>query len=83
MFPLGDYLKTNVKEIAREIGLHQIAQKKESMGICFVGEREFPDFISEVKKKKKMSSNIFVCVVNNFYTLSFVSIIIILVTVYR
>ncbi|XP_020279874.1 mitochondrial tRNA-specific 2-thiouridylase 1 [Pseudomyrmex gracilis] len=47
MFPLGDYLKTNVKKIASEIGLHQIAQKKESMGICFVGEREFPDFISE------------------------------------
>lgn len=47
MFPLGNYLKTRVKEIAKEAGLHQLIQKKESMGICFVGKREFQDFISE------------------------------------
>lgn len=38
MFPLGDYLKNNVKKIAEEAGLHRIARKKESMGICFVGK---------------------------------------------
>ncbi|EZA48605.1 Mitochondrial tRNA-specific 2-thiouridylase [Ooceraea biroi] len=47
MFPLGDYLKNRVKKMAVEMGLHQIARKKESMGICFVGKREFQDFISE------------------------------------
>nr|XP_012225785.1 PREDICTED: mitochondrial tRNA-specific 2-thiouridylase 1 isoform X2 [Linepithema humile] len=47
MFPLGNYLKSHVKTIAKEAGLYQIAQKKESMGICFVGKREFQDFISE------------------------------------
>ncbi|XP_070151079.1 mitochondrial tRNA-specific 2-thiouridylase 1 isoform X2 [Polyergus mexicanus] len=47
MFPLGNYLKNHVKTIAKEAGLHKIAQKKESMGICFVGKREFQDFISE------------------------------------
>lgn len=47
MFPLGNYLKNHVKMIAKEAGLHKIAQKKESMGICFVGKREFQDFISE------------------------------------
>lgn len=36
--------------MAIEVGLHQIARKKESMGICFVGKREFQDFISEVKE---------------------------------
>lgn len=36
--------------IAKEAGLHKIAEKKESMGICFVGKREFQDFISEVKE---------------------------------
>ncbi|XP_011257093.1 mitochondrial tRNA-specific 2-thiouridylase 1 [Camponotus floridanus] len=47
MFPLGNYLKNHVKTIAKEASLHKIAQKKESMGICFVGKREFQDFISE------------------------------------
>ncbi|XP_072757724.1 endoplasmic reticulum resident protein 44 isoform X3 [Anoplolepis gracilipes] len=47
MFPLGNYLKDHVKTIAKEAGLYKIVQKKESMGICFVGKREFQDFISE------------------------------------
>jgi len=49
MFPLGNYLKNHVKMMAIQAGLCQIARKKESMGICFVGKREFQDFISEVK----------------------------------
>lgn len=49
MFPLGNYLKSHVKMMAIEVGLHRIARKKESMGICFVGKREFQDFISEVR----------------------------------
>ncbi|XP_019700655.1 mitochondrial tRNA-specific 2-thiouridylase 1 [Harpegnathos saltator] len=47
MFPLGNYLKSHVKTIAKEASLYRIAQKKESMGICFVGKREFQHFISE------------------------------------
>jgi len=49
MFPLGNYLKSHVKSMANEAGLCQIVWKKESMGICFVGKREFQDFISEVR----------------------------------
>lgn len=52
MFPLGHYLKSHVKAMAIEVGLHQIVRKKESMGICFVGKREFQDFISEYIKDK-------------------------------
>ncbi|KAH0949954.1 hypothetical protein HN011_007844 [Eciton burchellii] len=52
MFPLGDYLKSHVKKIAEEAGLHRITRKKESMGICFVGKREFQDFISEYIQDK-------------------------------
>lgn len=48
MFPLGDYTKTEVKQIARENELDFVAKKKESMGICFIGSRNFPKFISEV-----------------------------------
>ncbi|XP_076180946.1 mitochondrial tRNA-specific 2-thiouridylase 1 isoform X2 [Ptiloglossa arizonensis] len=47
MFPLGNYLKSNVKQIAQEAGLQLVANKKESMGICFVGKRNFQTFISE------------------------------------
>lgn len=49
MFPLGNYLKNHVKTMAEEAGLHRVVQRKESMGICFVGKREFQHFISQVK----------------------------------
>lgn len=47
MFPLGDLNKHQVKEIAKQIGLRRIAQKKESTGICFIGNRTFQSFISD------------------------------------
>jgi tRNA-5-taurinomethyluridine 2-sulfurtransferase len=50
MFPLGTLLKGRVKEIAASIGLEKIARKKESTGICFIGQRSFPNFISEVER---------------------------------
>lgn len=50
MFPLGGCLKNNVRKIAQEAGLDVVASKKESMGICFVGKRNFQNFISEVKR---------------------------------
>lgn len=48
LFPLGDFpSKKQVKAIAHQMGLH-VAKKKESMGICFVGQRRrFGDFLSE------------------------------------
>ena len=38
IFPLGGMVKSDVKDIAREIGLAEIADQKESMGICFIGK---------------------------------------------
>ncbi|XP_046968121.1 mitochondrial tRNA-specific 2-thiouridylase 1 [Vanessa cardui] len=47
MFPIANLLKSEVREIARKEGLLQVANKKDSTGICFVGKRRFKDFIDE------------------------------------
>jgi tRNA-specific 2-thiouridylase len=44
-FPLGDMFKTEVRRIAAEAGL-PTAAKKDSTGICFIGERDFREFLS-------------------------------------
>ena len=45
-FPVGELLKTDLREIAQDLGL-QVHNKKDSTGICFIGERRFSDFLSE------------------------------------
>lgn len=47
MFPLGDLHKEAVKRMATDAGLDRIARKRESTGICFVGKRNFNEFIQE------------------------------------
>uniref|UniRef100_A0A0K0CVK6 tRNA-5-taurinomethyluridine 2-sulfurtransferase n=1 Tax=Angiostrongylus cantonensis TaxID=6313 RepID=A0A0K0CVK6_ANGCA len=48
LFPIGSLTKTQVRHIAREQGLGSIADKPESMGICFVGKRRnFDSFIDQ------------------------------------
>lgn len=46
MFPLGHLPKKEVREIAKEHNL-ATATKKDSTGICFIGERNFKEFLSE------------------------------------
>ena len=44
-FPLGDLIKADVRRIAADVGL-STAAKKDSTGICFIGERDFRGFLS-------------------------------------
>ena len=46
IFPLGEVLKTEVRDIAKQLNLKNHA-KKDSTGICFIGERQFKTFLNE------------------------------------
>jgi len=45
LFPLGDLHKTEVRRLAADAGL-PTAAKKDSTGICFIGERDFREFLA-------------------------------------
>jgi tRNA-uridine 2-sulfurtransferase len=46
VFPVGDMDKTEVRKIADSLNL-SVADKKDSTGICFIGERKFKQFLKE------------------------------------
>ena len=52
MFPLAGLYKRDVRKMAGEAGLH-VAVKKDSTGICFIGERPFKEFLMRYLPPKK------------------------------
>lgn len=46
LFPIGELLKSEVREIAEKGGLHT-ADKKDSQGLCFVGKISLPTFLQQ------------------------------------
>lgn len=51
LFPIGELNKADVRRLALEKGLSTHA-KKDSTGICFIGERDFKGFLSQYLKKR-------------------------------
>lgn len=49
LFPVGELTKVEVRKIALENNLYT-AKKKDSTGICFIGERQYQEFISNYLK---------------------------------
>ncbi len=52
LFPIGELEKTEVRAIARKIGL-VTADKKDSQGLCFVGKVHLPEFLQQQLEAKK------------------------------
>jgi tRNA-specific 2-thiouridylase len=52
LFPIGELLKPEVREIAKEMGL-VTAEKKDSQGLCFVGKISLPQFLQQKLIAKK------------------------------
>ena len=53
LFPLGDIDKKEVRRIAHELNLSSVMDKKDSTGICFIGERNFKEFLKNYIPAKK------------------------------
>ncbi|MEG0469519.1 tRNA 2-thiouridine(34) synthase MnmA [Amedibacillus sp. YH-ame6] len=45
LFPIGHLQKHEVREIAEKLNLKSVSEKKDSTGICFIGERNFREFL--------------------------------------
>jgi len=51
LFPIGEYTKTEVRKLAKKFGLPNY-NKKDSQGVCFVGQLDMKDFLQKYIKNK-------------------------------
>lgn len=47
IFPLGNYSKSEIRDIAKDMGFHKIANKRESYDICFIPDNDYRTFLIE------------------------------------
>ena len=53
LFPLSEITKPEVREIAHALGLESVMDKRDSTGVCFIGERNFRQFLQNYFPAKK------------------------------
>ncbi|MFA5792374.1 MAG: tRNA 2-thiouridine(34) synthase MnmA [Candidatus Gracilibacteria bacterium] len=53
LFPIGKYTKPKVREMARKLGLKEVAEKRESQGVCFYPEKTGEEFLKRYLTQKK------------------------------
>ena len=53
LFPLENIDKPTVRKLAEELGLDSVKNKKDSTGVCFIGERNFRQFLQNYFPAKK------------------------------
>ena len=53
LFPIGQLQKSEVREIAKRLELDSVSSKKDSTGICFIGERNFKNFLQNYLPSKE------------------------------
>ncbi len=60
IFPLGSFIKMDIKEKARDLGFNHMAGKKESMGVCFLQGEDYRSFIHKYQPeiKEKLANGI-------------------------
>jgi tRNA U34 2-thiouridine synthase MnmA/TrmU len=52
LFPICGLKKPQVRQLASEIGLERVSKKLSSVGICFIGKRNFANFIDQYIPEK-------------------------------
>ncbi len=56
IFPLGDKTKDQIKELAKNIGLETVAEKKESYDVCFVRTGDYRTFLNDYIEKHQIET---------------------------
>lgn len=54
LFPLGTWLKSDVRAYAAQKGMHRISKKKDSLGVCFLESDYRPFLIKELAQRNKV-----------------------------
>jgi len=57
-FPVGDYQKEEIRQIADRLGLHRVAEKPDSQEICFVPDQDHARFIRQNRPPQDTSGEI-------------------------